>query len=900
LNTHSSTTVLVGNYDEPLVLVSIVIAILAAGAALDLAARVTSAHGRHRIAWLSGGAVAMGTGIWSMHYIGMLAYHLPVAVLYDWPTVLVSLLAAIFASWVSLFVVSQRTMRWPQVAMGSVLMGGGIASMHYIGMEAMRLPAMCHYNLAMVSLSIALAMAIAFVALRMTFAFRATAGWKSWRKIATAVTMGAAIPSMHYVGMAAVSYTPQPLDMNGLRHAVDISDLGIVSITLITLVILGFVFLTSMVDRRFAVQATALQSSEQRFRLIVETALDAFLQIDPRGVLTDWNVHAERLFGWSRDEAIGKHIDELIVLDQGQGPLIPEDYFARQPTCVQQRIEITARHRSGREFPAEMALSTIRIDQQDLIAAFVHDVSARKLTELEREKAKAAAEAANRSKSEFLANMSHEIRTPMNGVLGMTDLLLDTQLDPQQRQFAETIHGSATALLGILNDILDFSKIEAGKLDVEQIEMDPRRCVEDVAAIMSVQAAAKQLKFVVNVHSAVPERVLGDPHRLRQILLNLCSNAVKFTQRGEVVIEVFALGSHNGQPLLGFEVRDSGIGMSPEVVARLFQPFTQADGSTTRLFGGTGLGLSIVQRLVQLMGGRISVNSVPGKGSNFTFTLCGETPEASTSSKPVLARESAARSPRAQRYQAHILVAEDNRTNQEVVKLFLQRLGCQVTLVPDGAAAVRTCLTQDFDMVLMDVQMPVMDGLAATREIRRQQGLGKHTPIVALTASAMTGERELCLAAGMDSLLTKPLQEANLRETLDKYGFRLDTAPPTALAGMYSPQPHVAPIDIERLRATTGANLPLLKKICRSFVNDSTELADKLAQAVASADRDAFRAVSHKLAGGSTSIYAQRMSAAAAALESGEDKPAAEMDALLREMRAALNECAAYVETNLS
>jgi two-component system sensor histidine kinase/response regulator len=779
-------------------------------------------------------------------------------------------------------------------------MGGGIASMHYIGMEAMRLPAMCHYNLAMVSLSIALAMAIAFVALRMTFAFRATAGWKSWRKIATAVTMGAAIPSMHYVGMAAVSYTPQPLDMNGLRHAVDISDLGIVSITLITLVILGFVFLTSMVDRRFAVQATALQSSEQRFRLIVETALDAFLQIDPRGVLTDWNVHAERLFGWSRDEAIGKHIDELIVLDQGQGPLIPEDYFARQPTCVQQRIEITARHRSGREFPAEMALSTIRIDQQDLIAAFVHDVSARKLTELEREKAKAAAEAANRSKSEFLANMSHEIRTPMNGVLGMTDLLLDTQLDPQQRQFAETIHGSATALLGILNDILDFSKIEAGKLDVEQIEMDPRRCVEDVAAIMSVQAAAKQLKFVVNVHSAVPERVLGDPHRLRQILLNLCSNAVKFTQRGEVVIEVFALGSHNGQPLLGFEVRDSGIGMSPEVVARLFQPFTQADGSTTRLFGGTGLGLSIVQRLVQLMGGRISVNSVPGKGSNFTFTLCGETPEASTSSKPVLARESAARSPRAQRYQAHILVAEDNRTNQEVVKLFLQRLGCQVTLVPDGAAAVRTCLTQDFDMVLMDVQMPVMDGLAATREIRRQQGLGKHTPIVALTASAMTGERELCLAAGMDSLLTKPLQEANLRETLDKYGFRLDTAPPTALAGMYSPQPHVAPIDIERLRATTGANLPLLKKICRSFVNDSTELADKLAQAVASADRDAFRAVSHKLAGGSTSIYAQRMSAAAAALESGEDKPAAEMDALLREMRAALNECAAYVETNLS
>jgi two-component system sensor histidine kinase/response regulator len=900
LNTHSSITALTGNYDEPLVLVSIVIAILAAGAALDLAARVTSAHGRQRIAWLSGGAVAMGTGIWSMHYIGMLAYHLPVAVLYDWPTVLVSLLAAIFASWVSLFVVSQRTMGGQQVAMGSVLMGGGIAAMHYIGMEAMRLPAMCHYDPTMVALSIALAIAIAFVALRMTFAFRASAGWKSWRKIATAVTMGAAIPSMHYVGMAAVSYTPQPLDVNGLRHAVDISDLGIVSITLITLVILGFAFLTSMVERRFASQAIALQSSEQRFRLIVETALDAFLQIDPQGILTDWNVHAERLFGWSRAEAIGKHIDELILLDRGHGPMIPQDYFTRQPTSVQQRIEITARHRSGREFAAEMALSTIRVDHQDLIAAFIHDVTARKLTELEREKAKAAAEAANRSKSEFLANMSHEIRTPMNGVLGMTDLLLDTPLNPEQRQFAATIHSSATALLGILNDILDFSKIEAGKLDVEQIEMDPRRCVDDVAAIMSVQAEVKHLKFIVHVHSAVPERVLGDPHRLRQILLNLCSNAIKFTQHGEVVIEVFALGSHNGQPLLGFEVRDTGIGMTPEIVARLFQPFTQADGSTTRLFGGTGLGLSIVHRLVQLMGGKISVSSAPGKGSTFTFTLCGETPEGSASSKPVLARESTSRSPRTQRYRAHILVAEDNRTNQEVVKLFLQRLGCQVTLVDDGAAAVTTCLMQDFDMVLMDVQMPVMDGLAATREIRRQQGSGKHTPIVALTASAMTRERELCLAAGMDGLLTKPLQEANLRETLDKYGFNLATAPPGALTATYSPQPQVAPIDLERLRAATGANLQVLKKICRSFVNDSTELADKLAQAMANADRKAFKAASHKLAGGSTSIYAQRMAAAAAALESGEDKPSAEMDALLREMRAALDECVAYVETKLS
>jgi PAS domain S-box-containing protein len=905
-------TALVGNYDEPLVVVSILIAIVAAGAALDLAARVTSAHGGHRLAWLTGGAVAMGTGIWSMHYIGMLALHLPVRVLYDWPTVLVSLLAAIFASWVSLFVVSQRTMGWPQVAVGSVLMGSGIAAMHYIGMEAMRLPAMCHYDGAMVALSVALAIAIAFVALRMTFALRATAGW-NWQKIATAATLGGAIPIMHYVGMAAVSFIPAPLHPGELQHSVDITDLGIVSITLITLVILGFVFLTSTVDRRFALQALALQSSEQRFRLIVETAMDAFLEIDPSGVLTDWNAHAEHLFGWPRAQAIGRSIDEMIVLDRDAEAHSAREYLdSRQFASVQQRIEIVARHRSGREFPAEMTASRIRVGRRELIAAFVHDVTARKLAELEREKTKAAAEAANRSKSEFLANMSHEIRTPMNGVLGMTDLLLDTPLQPQQRRFAETIHGSATALLGILNDILDFSKIEAGKLDIEHIEMDPWQCVEDVAAVMAVQAAAKQLDLVVKVHPAVPERIVGDPHRLRQVLLNLCSNAIKFTQQGEVALEVFALGSHDGQALIGFEVRDSGIGMTADTLTRLFQPFTQADGSTTRLFGGTGLGLSIVQRLVDLMGGRISVSSAPGKGSTFTFTLHGEIPALATGTFKALLPIAPIGRGTSRSYRANILVAEDNSTNREVARLFLERLGCEVTLADDGAAAVNACFTRNFDMVLMDVQMPVMDGLTATREIRRREGAGRHTPIVALTASAMTGEQERCLAAGMDDLLIKPLEELRLRETLDKYGFAIEAAQHDATAAAEflpdrqsepqpAPEPRGAPIDLEKLRQTTGANLQLMKKICRSFVDDSIGLTEKLAQAAASADRTAFKAASHKLTGSSSSIHARRMAAAAAALESCDAGPhAAELDALMDEMRAALHECAAYVERKLA
>jgi two-component system sensor histidine kinase/response regulator len=780
-----TSAALIGFYDQRLVVLSIFIAILAAGAALDLAGRVTSARGVARAWWLGGGALAMGTGIWAMHYIGMLAFQLPVPVLYDWPTVLCSLLAAVLASWVALFVVSRQTMNWPQALFGSLFMGGGIAAMHYVGMEAMRLPAMCHYSAALVALSVALAVGIALAAMWMTFALRGSA-W-SGQKVAAAVTMGGAIPVMHYVGMAAASFIPMPLQLSSLRHAIGISDLGIAGITVVTMLILGMVFLTATADRRLGMQARALLSSQQRFRLIVETALDAFLEIDPSGVLSDWNAHAQHTFGWSRSEAIGKRIEEMIVLPgdvtgiQGLQDILDRTHSANLP----QRVEVIARHRDGHEFPAEMMLSAIRWGDSNVFAAFVHDVTARKLAEQEREAAKVAAEGGSRAKSEFLANMSHEIRTPMNGVLGMTELLLDTQLDAVQRDYAETIRDSGAALLTIINDILDFSKLEAGKLELEQLDLNLRDTFEDVARLLSFEARAKGLEVTVEVDPALPVLVQGDAGRVRQILLNLAGNAIKFTNQGKVSLAARVLATGAFGTRVRCEVRDTGIGIAADRQRSLFTPFTQVDASTTRRFGGTGLGLSIVRRLAELMGGEAGVDSVAGVGSTFWFTalfapVVGEREGqlrrvqsvrsvqpvervSANSAAPVVATRRAPGSPN------RVLLAEDNAVNQKVAVRLLEKLDCRVQVVGDGRAAVAAWQTGAFDLILMDCQMPELDGYEATRAIRRIENGKSHIAIVALTAHAMTGDNERCRNAGMDDYLTKPISRTKLAACLDNF-----------------------------------------------------------------------------------------------------------------------------------
>jgi PAS domain S-box-containing protein len=760
---NSPELAMTGFYDYRLVVVSVLIAMMASYAALDLAGRVTSARGVVRGIWLSGGAAAMGMGIWAMHYVGMLAFRLPVPVEYDWPTVLLSLLAAILASAIALFVVSRQEMGLFRAIIGSIFMGSGIAGMHYIGMAAMRVPAMCHYSRVIVAISVALAMVISLVALWLTFQFRGEKKSGGWQKALSAVVMGAAVPVMHYTGMAAASFTASNTAEGNLTHALSISSLGMVGIIIVTFMVLGLTVLTSLVDRRFSAQALELQTSEKRHRQILETAWDAFVGMDSEGIIADWNAKAEATFGWTREEVLGRPLCDTIIPEQhraahergfrhflktGEGPVLNK------------RIEITALHRDGHEFPIDLTVSAMHWGESFLFSAVVRDITERKRFEQELQNAKEGAEIANQAKSMFLATMSHEIRTPMNGIMGMTELVLETELTSEQREHLGLVKFSAESLLAIINDILDFSKIEAGKFELEYIPFELRESLGETMKALGFRAHQKHLELVFDVRPDVPEALLGDPGRIRQILINLVGNAIKFTERGEIVVSVDEQPEEPGATRLHFAVRDTGVGVSAEKQDRIFEPFSQADGTMARKYGGTGLGLTICTRLAELMNGRVWMESEPGQGSTFHFVIrlgVDAAPVArSTPAEPSQLRD------------IDVLIVDDNFTNRRVLEGMLLRWGMRATAVESGAAALQALREAQsrggpFRLILLDGQMPEMDGFALAEIIQKDASLAG-IMLMMLTSAGCAGDGARCREVGISAYLAKPIRQRELLE----------------------------------------------------------------------------------------------------------------------------------------
>ena len=536
-----------------------------------------------------------------------------------------------------------------------------------------------------------------------------------------------------------------------------------------------FGVLQDVTERERLLQAA--QTNERRYRLLAENTGDVITRVKMDGSSKYISPAIQQLLGWTYEEMSGQSTDYVHPEDRLQ---VLQAIGAAVKTGRPTRLEHRAVHREGHTVWVESAFKALTDEhgQVDDVVVVIRDMTQRKLLEDEVIEAKERAEKAAQAKSEFLANMSHELRTPLTSVIGFSGLLQSSEALPQEeRTYVERIATASEALLGVINDILDYSKLEANAIEMDPEPFQVAALVDGAAAIVEGQCAAKGLGLKVVAEAAIPDVLTGDAGRLRQVMLNFLSNAVKFTGRGGVTLRVGGRPEGDGRWRLRVAVTDTGIGIPAEKIEVLFQRFSQADASTTRVYGGTGLGLAISRRLIEIMGGEIGVDSKPGEGATFWF----EVPLAQGGAIGRLASGDEGMATPGGMVGRRILMADDAPGNRELVSAILRGLGLEIDTVCDGAEAVQAMQTGSYDLVLMDVHMPVMDGLAATGEIRRMQaGTGRRTPILALTANVQADQVARCLDSGMDGHLAKPIQIPELAGALAHW---LAGGDPAALAG---------------------------------------------------------------------------------------------------------------------
>jgi PAS domain S-box-containing protein len=878
------------------------VAVIASHVTLELAGRLRDPLRPAPQLWVVGGALSMGTGIWSMHFIGMLAFDLPIAVLYDLGLTTLSWAIAVLVSGFALHIIRRGVVGVRGLLLPGLFMGVGISAMHYTGMAALQMSPGIRYDPLLFLLSVLIAIVASMAALWIAFNVgKARPNLLAVSKVCAALVMGSAIVGMHYTAMAAANFDPNSVCLargpliDVIWMAYSLASFTILFLTATILISIYDARLASALarsaqqlrqanedlERRVAERTVNLAREEARKGAILMAALDCIISADASGMVTEFNPAAERTFGYSRAEVIGRSLTDLIIPPEHRTACsegLNRFLATRHSHILGNRIEVPVMRKNGECFPAELAIFDVEVDGEVFFTAYLRDITERKEAERALQTAKEAAEAGSRAKSAFLATMSHEIRTPMNAMIGLLEVLSLSTLDAEQKDSVALIRDSSKSLLRLIDDILDFSKIEAGKLELHEEPTSLSTLVEHSAQIFSGVASAKGILFSLSIDPRISSAVWVDRLRLRQIINNFLSNAIKFSDRGQVELAVELVQRDSERDVVLIAVRDTGVGMGPMARERLFKPFMQGDPDIERRFGGTGLGLAISKRLADLLGATIEVQSAPQVGTRITLTLSlrrateAELREVQPETIEVIASEirHRKRAPSVAEASACgnlVLVVDDHPTNCRVLARQLGLLGFAIETASNGREAFERWSRGGIGLLITDCQMPVMDGYELARSIRQAESARKpatggsstaeRLPIIAVTANTLAEAINECRAAGMDEVLTKPIELANLKRTVDRW-HPITEGPQSESATAF---------DNTALRALADGNETLEGEVLEEYrqANDADLAA--AAQAMAEAEFEGVSSAAHRIKGAARMIGAISLSDAAASLE---------------------------------